>query len=51
MNEPEIKQTHLAHYRKNKLEKIKPDNEKSELTVRYQGSYFTENSKETFAVF
>ena len=51
IEEPEIKKTWLAHEKNAKLEKIKPDNEKTELTVRYQGSFFVENSQETFVIF
>ena len=44
MDDPKIKQTYLAHRKETNLEKLKPDNEKSELTVEYEGSYFVENS-------
>jgi hypothetical protein len=51
LEEPEVKQTYLVYEKKVKLEKIKLDNEKTELMVNYGGSFFVENSQETFATF
>jgi len=50
----EVKETYLTHQEKRgktSLEEIKPDDEKSELTVFYHSSFFVENSPETFSVF
>ena len=52
MKEPEVKQTWFSHKKeKSKTEQIKPDNEKTQLTVYYGGSFFVKNSSEAYATF